>query len=67
MSSQVVTYQVDDSTAVKFEFEPTEGCRPGRIKATGAANWLAAKAVESNFKVTPTWSRGIREADADPG
>jgi hypothetical protein len=66
VSSQVVT-QVDDSTAVKFEIQPTEGFRPGGIKVTGAANWLAAKAAESNFEITPTWSRGIREADANPG
>jgi hypothetical protein len=28
MSSQVVTYRVDDATIVKFEIEPTEGFRP---------------------------------------
>jgi hypothetical protein len=67
VSSQVLSYQVDDSTAVKFEIEPTEGFGPDGIKVTGAANWLAAEAAESNFEVTPTWSRGIREADADPG
>jgi hypothetical protein len=67
VSSQVVSYQVDDSTAVKFGIEPAEGFRPAGIKVTGAANWLAAKAVESNIEVTPAWSRGIREADAGPG
>jgi hypothetical protein len=28
MSSQVVTYRVDDATTVKLEIEPTEGFRP---------------------------------------
>ncbi len=45
MSSQVVTYRVDDATTVKFEIEPLEGFRPagpeeifGRIReAVGPA------------------------------
>ena len=30
MSSQVVTYRVNDATTVKLEIEPTEGFRPAK-------------------------------------
>lgn len=67
VSSQAVIHEVDNSTAVKFESEATEGSCSSGIKVTGAANSSAAKAAESNVEVTLTWSRGIREANDDPG
>ena len=57
MPSQVVTYQVDDSTTVKFEIEPTEGFRPagpnevaGRIREAVDPAVQAAKAVLDKVK-----------------
>ena len=59
MSSQVVTYQVDDSTTAKFEIEPTEGFRPagpnevaGRIREAVDPAVHAAKAVLDKMKET---------------
>jgi len=52
MTSQVVTYQVDDSTAVKIEIEPVDGFRPagpdevlGRVREAVDPAVEAAKAV----------------------
>lgn len=57
MSSQVVTYRVDDSTTVKLEIEPTEGFRPagpgevvGRIRDAIAPAVEAAKVVLEKVK-----------------
>lgn len=57
MSSQVVTYQVDDSTTVKFEIDPPEGFRPagpnevvGRIREAVDPAVQAAKAVLDKVK-----------------
>jgi len=57
MSSQVVTYQVDDSTTVKFEIDPTAGFRPagpnevaGRIEEAVDPAVHAAKAVLDKVK-----------------
>jgi hypothetical protein len=52
MSSQVVTYRVDDATTVKFEIEPAEGFQPagpeevlGRVREAVGPAVEAAKAV----------------------
>jgi hypothetical protein len=52
MSSQVVTYAVDDGTIVSFEIEPVEGFVPaavdevvGQVSAAVAPAMLAARAV----------------------
>ncbi len=57
MSSQVVTYEVDHSTTVKFEIEPPEGFRPagpneviGRIREAVDPAVEAAKAVLDKVK-----------------
>ena len=48
MSSQIVTYQVDDSTTVKFEIEPTDGFRPaGADQVLGWVNEAVTPAVEA--------------------
>jgi hypothetical protein len=59
MSSQVVTYRVDDATLVKFEVEPAEGFRPagpgevaGRIREAIGPAVEAAKAVLEKVKET---------------
>jgi hypothetical protein len=59
MSSQVVTYRVDDATIVQLEIEPTEGFRPagpgevlGRIQEAIAPAVEAAKAVLEKVKET---------------
>ncbi|MGH3205786.1 MAG: CU044_2847 family protein [Streptosporangiaceae bacterium] len=57
MSSQVVTYRVDDSTTAKFEIEPTEGFRPagpdeiaGRVREAVKPAVDAAQAVLDKVK-----------------
>lgn len=52
MSTQIVTYRVDDSTSVMFEVEPPEGFRPaapgqvlGRVRDAVGPAVEAAKAV----------------------
>jgi hypothetical protein len=57
MSSQVVTYQVDDSTTVKFEIDPPEGFRSagpnevaGRIREAVDPAVQAAKVVLDKVK-----------------
>jgi NTP-dependent ternary system trypsin peptidase co-occuring protein len=57
--SQIVTYQVDESTTVKIEIEPTEGFRPagpdqvvGWIKEAVTPPVEAAKAVLEKAKET---------------
>lgn len=57
VSSQVVTYRVDDVTTVQFEIEPTEGFRPagpgevaGRIREAITPAVEAAKAVLGKVK-----------------
>lgn len=57
MSSQVVTYRVDDATTVKFEIEPSEGFRPagpeevlGRVREAVGPAVEAAKAVLEKVK-----------------
>jgi hypothetical protein len=57
MSSQVVTYRVDDATIVKFEIEPSEGFRPagpdeilGRVREAVDPAVEAAKAVLEKVK-----------------
>jgi hypothetical protein len=59
MSSQVVTYRVDDATTVRLEIEPTEGFRPagpgevaGRIREAITPAVEAAKAVLEKVKET---------------
>jgi hypothetical protein len=57
VSSQIVTYRVDDSTTVKFEIEPAGGFQPaspdqvlGRIRDAIAPAVEAAKAVLDKVK-----------------
>jgi NTP-dependent ternary system trypsin peptidase co-occuring protein len=57
MSSQVVTYRVDDATTVRFEIEPPEGFRPagpeevlGRVGDAVGPAVEAAKAVLEKVK-----------------
>ena len=57
MSSQVVTYQVDDSTTASFEIEPPEGFRPaspghvaGKIRDAVAPAVEAAQTVLDKVK-----------------
>lgn len=58
MSSQVVTYRVDDATTVRLEIEPTEGFRPaasageviGRVQDAVTPAVEAAKAVLEKVK-----------------
>jgi hypothetical protein len=57
MSSQIVTYQVDSSTTVKFEIDPPEGFRPagpneiiGRVREAVGPAVEAAKAVLDKVK-----------------
>src|SRR5690349_10363756 len=57
MAAQVVTYQVDDATTVKFEIEPSEGFRPagpeeilGRVQDAVGPAVEAAKAVLEKVK-----------------
>jgi len=57
VSSQVVTYQVDESTVVKFEIEPSAGFRPagpeevlGHVAEAVAPAVEAAKAVLERIK-----------------
>jgi hypothetical protein len=57
MSSQVVTYRVDDATTVRLEIEPTEGFHPagpgdvlGRVQDAVAPAVEAAKAVLEKAK-----------------
>lgn len=57
MSSQIVTYRVDDATTVKFEIEPSEGFRPagpeevlGRVREAVGPAVEAAKAVLDKVK-----------------
>ena len=59
MSSQVVTYRVDDATTVMLEIEPAEGFRPagpgevlGRIREAITPAVAAAKAVLEKVKET---------------
>ena len=57
MATQVVTYQVDDSTTVHFEMEPPEGFRPaaagqvlGKVRDAVGPAVDAAKAVLDKVK-----------------
>lgn len=57
MSTQIVTYKVDDSTSVMFEIEPAEGFRPaapgqvaGRVREAVGPAVDAAKAVLDKVK-----------------
>src|SRR5215469_18471243 len=57
MPNQVATYQVDDSTMVMFEVEPTEGFRPagvgqvaGRVRDAVGPAVDAARAVLDKVK-----------------
>jgi len=57
LSSQVVTYRVDESTTVKFEIEPPPGFQPagpeqvlGQVKDAVAPAVDAAKAVLEKVK-----------------
>jgi hypothetical protein len=57
MTTQIVTYQVDDSTKVMFEVEPTEGFRPagagqvaGRVRDAVGPAVDAARAVLDKVK-----------------
>ena len=57
MSSEVVTYELDDSTLVKFEIDPAMGFRPavsttsaGRINDAVGPAVNAAKAVLNKVK-----------------
>jgi hypothetical protein len=57
MSSQVVTYRVDDATVVTLEIEPTQGFQPagpgeilGRVQEAVAPAVDAAKAVLDKVK-----------------
>lgn len=59
MSSQIVTYRVDDATTVRLEIEPAEGFRPagpgevaGRIREAITPAVEAAKAVLEKVKET---------------
>jgi phage tail sheath gpL-like len=52
MPSQVATYQLDDSTTVSFEIEPTEGFRPaGPGQIAGKVREAVAPAVEAAKEV----------------
>jgi hypothetical protein len=57
MSTQVVTYRVDDATTVKFEIEPSEGFHPagpdqvrGKVQEAVGPAVEAAKAVLDKVK-----------------
>jgi hypothetical protein len=57
MSTQVVTYRVDNATTVRFEIEPSEGFRPaspdevlGRVRDAVGPAAQAAKAVLDKVK-----------------
>ena len=57
MTTHIVTYQVDDSTKVMFEVEPTEGFRPagagqiaGRVREAVGPAVEAARAVLDKVK-----------------
>jgi hypothetical protein len=57
VSSQIVTYRVDESTTVRFEIEPTEGFRPagaeevlGRVREAVTPAIEAAEAVLEKVK-----------------
>ena len=57
MSSQIVTYQVDESTTATFEIEPAAGFRPagpevvlGRVREAVGPAVEAAKAVLEKVK-----------------
>jgi hypothetical protein len=59
MSSQIVTYELDESTFVKFEIEPGEGFRPagpdqvvGRVRDAVGPAVEAAQAVLDKVKET---------------
>jgi hypothetical protein len=48
MASQIVTYQVDDSTTVKFEIEPTPGFGPaGSEQVLGWVQEAVTPAVDA--------------------
>lgn len=48
MSSQIVTYRVDESTVVSFEYVPTEGFRPaGSKEVAGQVREAVEPAVEA--------------------
>lgn len=56
MTTHIVTHQVDDSTKVMFEVEPS-----------GGADWLVAKSAgEASFKITLTWTPKARPSDVSP-
>jgi len=59
MSSQIVTYELDESTLVKFEIKPTEDFRPaspdqilGRVRDAVGPAVEAAKVVLEKAKET---------------
>lgn len=52
MESQVVTYQLDDSTLVRFEIDPPPGFRPaGNSKISGRVQDAVTPAVEAAKEV----------------
>lgn len=61
MSSEVVTYRLDESTLVRFEFDPPEGFRPagpdqiaGRVReAIGPAIETAKAVLEKVKEIKP--------------
>ena len=63
MSSQVVTYRVDDATTVKLEIEPAEGFQP-----TASAGEVIGRVQDA---VTPAieaaWVAGSRAIGLDTG
>ena len=62
MPSQIVTYQVDESTIVKFEIEPTEEFRPaGPGEVLGRVTQAVGPAVDAAKAVLER----IREARPD--
>lgn len=62
MSSQVVTYQVDEATTAKFEIEPTEGFQPaGPNEIAGKI----AEAVKPAVEAAKTVLDKVKEAGPD--
>jgi hypothetical protein len=62
MSSQVVTYRVDDSTTVRLEIEPTEGFRPA---GPGEVLSRVEEAITPAVEAAKTVLAKIKEACPD--
>jgi hypothetical protein len=62
VSSQVVTYQVDESTQVSFEIEPTEGFRPA---SPSHAIGKISEAVTPAIEAAKTVLNKVREISPD--